>query len=344
MTTLCTLFNSLYLDKGLVLYDSLRENAKGFVLYVLCMDDLCFDVLLSINEEQLKPIRLKDIENEFMLEAKSNRTAAEYCWTCSSRLVQYIIEAYRPDCCTYIDADMYFYHDPRVLIDEVLRAGKSVMMVPHRFTKNNISLADKVGTYCVEFNTFKNDSEALTVLNHWHSRCLECCSNLGDGVHWGDQKYLDEWPILFPDCVHVCTHPGAGVAPWNIEWYKGSEGGNTVVYKMDGCLYPIIFYHFQSISFLSKCVVDIEIADQRSGIDYGLIDSLYKVYLSKIYKKKEWLKTRYGLETRIRIHPSAKKNLKTMILSSPFLKKVIRDLWPRRFPRPHYIYLDCDGR
>ena len=59
-TILCTLYNTLYLDKGLVLYDSLRECAKDFKLYVLCMDDKCYEVLAGLNQEYHIPVRLSD--------------------------------------------------------------------------------------------------------------------------------------------------------------------------------------------------------------------------------------------------------------------------------------------
>ena len=304
-TTLCTLYNSLYLDKGLVVYDSLKECAKDFELYVLCMDDKCYEVLSDIGEERLKPIRLSDVENEGMLEAKSNRGVAEYCWTCSSRLIQYILETFKPTNCTYIDADMYFYQDPQFLVDEMLYAGKSVMMVPHRFTERNQHLAQRVGTYCVEFNCFKNDEAGLKVLNHWHQKCLECCSNLGDGIHWGDQKYMDEWPVLFKDEVHICQHPGAGIAPWNIELYRdyNDNTGVSLLYERSGERIPIVFYHFQSVSYITREIV-------RTGIkvnhytDYGMVDSLYRPYLQMIDKAKEFLAKKYNINLLITSHPS----------------------------------------
>ena len=80
-TVLCTLYNSLYLDKGLVLYDSLCECAKDFKLYVLCMDDKCYEVLADLHQEHTIPIRLSDFENgdEKLLKAKENRSFGEYC-------------------------------------------------------------------------------------------------------------------------------------------------------------------------------------------------------------------------------------------------------------------------
>lgn len=339
-TTLCTLHNSLYLDKGLVLYDSLKQCAKDFELYVLCMDEKCYNVLSDIGEERLKPIHLTDVENEKMLEAKSNRTIPEYCWTCSSRLIQYILKAFKPECCIYIDADMYFYHDPQILVYEMLSAGKSVMMVPHRFTERNQHLAPKVGNYCVEFNCFKNDVDGLEVLDYWHNQCLECCSNLGDGIHWGDQKYMDEWPILFSSKVHVCEHPGAGIAPWNIEWYQDlDDKTKSIVYRKNEERTDVIFYHFQSIRYIRKKEIDTSLIANNPHVDYGLVDTLYKPYLQRIDIKKDSIREKYGIDLLVKSHPSQKKQncLKRFIKSISAAKFLIEKI---KNKKPYIIYLD----
>lgn len=335
-TTLCTLYNSFYLDKGLVLYDSLKKCAKDFVLYVLCMDDKCYNVLSDIHAREMIPIKLKEIENEKMVEARSNRSVAEYCWTCSSRIIQYVFEKYHPESCTYIDADMCFYHDPQVLVDEMIYYGKSVMMVPHRFSDRNVEEAKIVGTFCVEFNTFLNNDAGNAVLNHWHDKCLECCSNIGDGVHWGDQKYMDEWPTLFPDYVHVCENLGAGIAPWNIDHYKGHNiVNNTIIYKDTGVSLPIIFYHFQSLVYKSRFLIYTGIPSQLDGIDYNMIDSLYKGYLYEIDKRKQWLKEMYDLSIYIKSHPSISKSLIQKII---FLIPKVYNKIVGLFKKPVYSY------
>ena len=64
---LCTLLDSNYLDKGLVLYQSLEKCASNFTLYVLAMNDKCFEVLTDLNYKHLIPIKLVDFENEDLL-------------------------------------------------------------------------------------------------------------------------------------------------------------------------------------------------------------------------------------------------------------------------------------
>jgi hypothetical protein len=292
-TILCTLYNSLYLDKGLVLYDSLCECAKDFKLYVLCMDDKCYKVLSDLNLECCVPIRLSDFESgdDELLEAKSNRPMGEYCWTCSSSFIRFVLQKCNEQICTYIDADMYFYSDPQILLDEMLAEGKDVMVTPHRFPIQNILLADTMGMYCVEFNTFVNTPKGIEVLEFWRDRCLECCSNLEDGIHWGDQKYLDEIVEKF-DCVHVCQNRGAGVAPWNVILYKKEDR-------------PFVFYHFQSIRYLTRIKVDTGLLTEK-GMDKELVYSLYYSYLTRIEVKKKYLEQNYGISFLIRHHPTEK--------------------------------------
>lgn len=304
-TILCTLYNSLYLDKGLVLYDSLCECAKDFKLYVLCMDDKCYEVLTDLKQEHHIPVRLGDFEegDEALLAAKANRTMGEYCWTCSSSFIRYVLMHYNEDICTYIDADMYFYNDPQVLIDEMLEFGKSVMVVPHRFPKGKAVLAQKVGTYCVEFNTFLNTPNSLEVLEFWRNRCLDCCSNLGDGLHWGDQKYLDELVEQF-DCVHVCENNGAGVAPWNILSYNKKKE----VFLFNDKPIQLIFYHYQGIVYVTKNRVSIGI-QKNKNLSQVMIIELYDRYLLRIKNKRSFLIGNYNNTSVILSHPSNKQKL-----------------------------------
>ena len=121
MMTLCTLFNVNYLDKGLALYESLENVSNNFVLYVLAMDDKCYEILSDLKLPHIIPIKLIDFENEDLLKVKPTRSIGEYCWTCSSNLIRYVIDTYKPEYCTYIDADLFFYSDPYQIIEEMTK-------------------------------------------------------------------------------------------------------------------------------------------------------------------------------------------------------------------------------
>lgn len=303
-TVLCTLYNSLYLDKGLVLYDSLCECAEDFKLYVLCMDDKCYEVLTDLHQEHHIPVRLTDFEDDVMLEAKANRSFGEYCWTCSASFILYILETYNEPICTYVDADMYFFQDPKILIDEMREAGKTVMITPHRFSIHQQHMIMN-GIYCVEFNTFVNEEGSLGVLRKWKQDCIECCTAINDGVHLGDQKYLDTWPHDYPEIVHVCQNFGAGIAPWNIEWYtKCNDEEHFVYYNNNEKPIPIVFYHFQHVTYIDRKNVDTGVLSGLSYIDYSLVEKLYVEYLTRTEMKKQMLEQRYDIISLIKKHPT----------------------------------------
>ena len=338
-TTLCTLYNSLYLDKGLVLYDSLCKVAADFVLYVLCMDDKCFDVINELNQPNHIPIRLSDFErgDDALLEAKKNRSVGEYCWTCSSSLIRYVLKQYNEDICTYIDADMYFYNDPQILVDEMLKEGKSALVVPHRFNDNKRGLASKVGIYCVEFNTFRNNEDGLEALEYWRSRCLECCSNLNDGIHWGDQKYLEELVEKF-DYIHVCENEGAGVASWNIENLSMSNNSDKIVFNKNHVPFQIVFYHYAAIRYFSRNVVSINIQCGNTKLDYSFISSLYTPYLRRIKAKQEYLFNKYKL-CNIQEPNGRSVKYKRILYGSRLYKMLSRSKLCANFHFPYIIIL-----
>ena len=277
------------------------------------MDDKCYDVLTDLHQEHHIPIRLSDFEERDipLQEAKGNRSFGEYCWTCSSSLILYVLEKYKEPICTYIDSDLYFYQDPQILIDGMIAAGKSVMITPHRFTKVNKDL-EANGIYCVEFNVFLNNPDALAVLKQWRNDCLECCTSVNDGVHFGDQKYLDEWPQKY-NCVYVCPHLGAGVAPWNMQSYKlhSVDGNNIKLYvKGKQSVVDLIFYHFHYITFISENTVNLHVAQNKPGVQNKLVRMIYSSYLKKIKEKKIELKEKYGIVSVIRSHPAYTSELK----------------------------------
>ena len=69
----------------------------------------------------------------------------------------------------------------------------------------------------------------------WRDRCLEWCFNRVEEGRFGDQKYLDSWPDLFSESVHVLTQKERTVAPWNIDYLSACKGKlNPVFYHFHG--------------------------------------------------------------------------------------------------------------
>ena len=91
----CTLFNSTYLSRGLVMYDSLLKNCDDFHLYVFAFDDKTNEYLRSQELKNVTVISLSEFEDPDLLRVKPTRTAGEYCWTSTSSTILYCINNFR---------------------------------------------------------------------------------------------------------------------------------------------------------------------------------------------------------------------------------------------------------
>ncbi len=245
MLNFCTLFDSSYLIKGLCMYNSLKKVCLDFHLYIFAFDDLSQKILEESGFENITVISLAEFENKELLTAKQNRSKGEYCWTCTPSTIWYCINHFDLSDCTYIDADVFFYKDPKVLIQEL--KGNDVLITEHRYTPryDNTSLA---GKYCVQFITFRNTTNGLNVLKWWKDVCINWCFARYEDGKFGDQKYLDDWTTRFRG-IHVLNHLGGGVAPWNMQQYsfrKEDMGiiGTELSSKDE---FDLIFFHFHFV-------------------------------------------------------------------------------------------------
>lgn len=251
----CTLFNSAYLSRGIVMYESLLEHCDDFHLYIFAFDDNSLNYLISQNLKHLTIISLKEFEDPELLEVKPSRTSSEYCWTCTSSTILYCIKTFGLNNCTYLDADMQFYSNPRILIDEM--KDNSVLITEHRYTKE-YDQSWESGKYCVQFVTFKNDERGMKVLNWWRDRCIEWCYGYAEDGKFGDQKYLDDWTTRF-EGVHELQHLGGGVAPWNIQQYTFRSSQNKIFGTeiRSGKTFDVVFFHFHGLKFFDNDIVTL---------------------------------------------------------------------------------------
>lgn len=294
MNNFCTLFNSLYLSRGLAMYRSLEKCARNFHLYIFAFDDKCYDTLRRLQLPKATIISLSDFEDEQLLAIKPTRTAGEYCWTCTPSIILYSIRKFGLSNCTYLDADLFFYADPAVLIEEA--KGASVIITPHRYTPMYED-SESGGTYCVQFVYFKNSSEGIAVLEWWRAACIEWCYNRREPGRFGDQKYLDVWTTMFTG-VHVLEHLGGGVAPWNVQQYDfdrkiGQIWGKELASQQ---LFPVIFYHFHGLKYTEKNSFTLAGGYPISDND---IEFLYKPYIRVLKDAGREIKT---LSHSLRFH------------------------------------------
>jgi hypothetical protein len=287
------------------MFDSLRRNAPGCHLYVFAFDDLTHQVLKDLQHEALTVIPLSEFETPQLQAVKPGRSRAEYCWTCTPAILLHCLNAYKLPACTYVDADLYFSHDPRCLIGEL--KGRSVLLTEHRYT-SRYDHSKTSGIYCVQFMTFRNTPDGLAALRWWADRCLEWCYNRLEDGKFGDQMYLNDWPSRF-NGVHVLQHEGGGLAPWNIQQYKVIQTDPWQVINLKtGCRWPVVFYHFHSLRFLANQEVDFGAYSLPKDVL-----PLYRAYVAEIDLQEQALQ-QLGIERSIQpyrtsrgLHPSFHK-------------------------------------
>lgn len=239
MRYFCTLFDKTYLYQGLALFKSLEASCSEFTLYALCMDEVAYNLISKTGRPNLIPILLAKIETDESKAIKQRITRWQYCALWQPLICLYILDQYKVEMITYLDADIMFFNDPEILFKEL--DNYSVSMVLHRYTPAFDKTATS-GRFCVQFNAFRNNKEAREVLRYWK----ECCFKLSKkkpGYFLG-QLSLDSWTAKFAG-VRVIQHLGAGVAPWNIQQYEITENNEKVMVNGN----PIVFYHFHEYAW-----------------------------------------------------------------------------------------------
>ena len=248
MHQLCTYFDAQYFLKGRALFHSLERHAGNFVLWVLCLDDIAYDLLVAMQDHRIRPVRLSELESwePRLAAAKSDRSLLEYFWTCTPTWLAYVLTRQNSGTwVSYLDADLYFFGPIDGIFEEA--GGASVIIHGHRFAPENEYKSATSGVYNVGLTSFRNDELGWQALRWWQTACIAACYLRPDEGLCGDQKYLDDWPSRF-EGVHVLQNLGAGLAPWNVNNYHFALVKDVL--KVNS--YPLVFYHFHAFQLLSS--------------------------------------------------------------------------------------------
>ncbi len=67
MNIFCTLFDKLYLTRGVIMYESLKKHTTDFRLFIFAFDDLTYSILINLNLEYITVISLSEFETSELL-------------------------------------------------------------------------------------------------------------------------------------------------------------------------------------------------------------------------------------------------------------------------------------
>jgi len=310
MFNFCMLFDSNYLYKGMTLYASLVKHSSPFHLWILCKDDLTYEILKKMNLAYVTLIACKEFEHERLLVLKKERSVPEYAWTLGSSLCWYMLQRIKEgEMITYLDGDMYFFDNPKIIFNEIGNA--SIAIIEHRLMGERKALEKFVGTYNVAWVSFRKDAEGMKACEWWKERVLEWCGAYFENGKLGDQHYLNDWTTRFNNLC-VIKHEGADVAPWNITNRRITiENSKIYIGKV-----PLVFYHFHNFILINK---HRYIPASAYFIPRIARTTIYKEYfaeMKEVIKRVAMVKPEfnYGLK---------KKYVKSLIASLLFRSKIL---------------------
>jgi hypothetical protein len=276
----CTLFDSNFLPIGMTLHSSLMLHAQPFHLWIICMDEKIEEQLKIINLPSVTLIPLSEVETPELLEIKDSRSKGEYCWTITPFTFTAVF-ARQPDIerVTYLDADLFFFDNPRCLLQELDENNRSILITEHAYDPQYDQTLSS-GRFCVQFLTAKNNHQGLNVIQWWQNKCLEWCFNRLENGKFGDQKYLDVWPILFAEDIWIVQQKERTLAPWNIQFFENILGESI----------KPVFYHFHSLRILktNKLLLCVNYLIGKNGLELYNIYTQYLTANLKIVKSNNF--------------------------------------------------------
>lgn len=260
-----TCFDFKFLIQGLTLYESLSNNENMFVLWILCLDEKVYRHLKNKNLKNAKILELNNFETPELLKLKETRTRPEYYWTLTPFIPEWIFDSEKSiDRLTYLDADMFFFKNPSKIFNEFEISSKSILITEHAFDPMYSDMV-KFGKFCVQWITYKR-GKSIKVIKWWQKKCLEWCYSKLEEDRFGDQKYLDKWPELFSNEIHILKNKNLILAPWNQSKFSSE----------------MVLWHFHGFRLLNNYKI---LLSSYYEISSEVMDNVYKFYINRIKSK-----------------------------------------------------------
>jgi hypothetical protein len=302
-----TLFDSRFLLLGLTLHASLKKVAPNSHLWIICIDELVEEQISRLKLDHVSTIPLSSIETDELRAVKSSRTVGEYCWTLTPIAPQAVFDL-APDAArvTYVDSDLFFFSSPEIIFGEFESSQKHVLITEHAYAPEHDRTALS-GRFCVQFMTFRRTPAGFKVLKWWQDKCIEWCFDRNEDGKFGDQKYLDQWPTLFANEVHILRQVEKTLAPWNVDHFLSKNLVSSTP----------VFYHFQSFRIVSNKLA-------RLYVGVSLSENAYKFYELYLIAIGEQIRLIQNNGFSISVMPEPKRRFNAVRKLYMYLTKKVR--------------------
>lgn len=276
----CTLFDSRYASRGLVMLESLERHCGGaHDVTILAMDDAAARMVAAVGRTVWRVARVGNLNDPELAALEGVRPHREFCWTAAPALCRHMVAAAAEDeIVIYVDADLMFFRDPAELLAE-LADGGNILIHEHRFSPDRAHYESSSGRFNVGFVAFRAGAEARACTERWRAQVIDECVLDPERGLCGDQGYLNEWPALWPG-LRILRNPGGGVAPWNLLSYRVT--GSRDAPRVDGV--PVVFFHYHSFRSIGVPGLGFVAAQPAYGYQFSRLATrlLFGSYAARI--------------------------------------------------------------
>ena len=240
--SLVTHFDINYAARAIAMISSAERNSSQEICWkVLALDLETFDLLKKLDAPNIQIFNVEQIGPELKM-VQISRTHKEFCWSAGAIFLDFVLKNnLTTPFVGYIDADCYFFGDISSCISE-LGNDKNIAAHAHNFSKKRQHWEKSVGKFNVGLVIGRKSTELAKCIQTWKDEVLESCTSDTSTGNFGDQKYLDSWPIRYKGFVELRSR-GVGLAPWNIDHLKLSNSRSGMTVNND----DLIFYHFHGV-------------------------------------------------------------------------------------------------
>lgn len=278
----CTLFDSVYLTRGIALYHSLRRGAVPANLVALCLDSKAHQVLECLALPGLSAVTVDQLEKREprLREARLSRKPVEFYFTCKPVLTEIAAEMFpRARRITYLDSDLYYFEDPNAF--EARHGRNSIALTSHRFSPG-LEGRDCYGKFNAGWVSASCDPEGRRFVEWWRERCLEWCKLDVEEDRFADQKYLDRVPGLFSNVERIDS-AGANLAPWNMRHVRIEATGDSLSVNGE----PVSFFHFHGLRRMMAGVYDSGLGEYGVSLQDEVQRLIFRPYLEELGKARQ---------------------------------------------------------
>ena len=252
MKHLTALSDQKYILYGTALIESLEKSTIPWTLHYYCIDDVTYRYVTMLRNPRVVAyspevltggtIRFPIPANQIRLNRLKAADPRYFCWALASVFTEYVMNHVQCDSVTYIDSDIYFHRDIKLLFDGF--GEKDVGIFRHRHFLEGGDYGD--GLYNVGVVYFKASEKGKRLLSWWADAVL--FQRYPEYASCGDQKYLEFFPkSCSPNEIFIDGDIGHG-ASWQWEVYDLSKLKEKIVI-WNGKEQELVFTHFSKFQY-----------------------------------------------------------------------------------------------